>query len=381
LPANLVFIYPRRQIDPSNWLSFMPLAILIALFSLFWRYRQSWGRPLLFALSYYILMLLPVLGFFSIYFMKYSLVADHYQYVSIAGMIALVISAGCFLAARLGRWGNIVAKTAGVVILALLATLTWRQCRIYKDEKTLWSDVLLKNPNSWMAHNELGVILQSEGRLDEAMAHYRCVLQFGPNNVEVYNNIGNVFQLQGKTDEAVDYYLKALQVNPNCFAAYYNAGTLFQQQGKTDSAIDYFRQAVRLKPDFAEAHYSLGIVLSEQNKFDQAADHFRKVIYLRPDDADAYCRLGVALQAQGKFDEAISCHRRALKLKPDFAEAYNNIGIALAAEGKLDEAIGYFQQALKVRPDYPKARQNLINTMKQREQFIKKNTPEKTASK
>jgi len=337
LPANLIFVYPRWQINPEEWLVYVPFAALTGLFLLLLRYRQSWAKSLLFALSYYVVMLLPVLGFFSIYFMKYSLVADHYQYAAIIGMIALVVSAGYFIAVRLGRWGNIIAKTAAVVILALLATLTWRQCRIYKDVETLWSDVLLKNPDSWIAHNDLGIALQSKGRLDEAMAHYRHALQFR-TDAEVYNNIGNLFTQQGKTTEAAEYYLKALRANPDYINTYYNMGKLFQIQGKTDAAIDCFRQAVRRNPGMVEAHYSLAL----------------------------------ALQTQGKLDEALDCYRRALQLKPGLAEAYNNIGTILAVQGRLDEAIEYFQQALKFRPDYPKARQNLINTLKQ--QQLLKNT-------
>lgn len=338
VPVNLIFIYPRWQINPEEWLVYVPFAALTGLFLLLLRYRQNWAKSLLFALSYYVVMLLPVLGFFSIYFMKYSLVADHYQYASIIGMIALVVSAGYFIAARLGRWGSIIAKTAAVVILALLATLTWRQCRIYKDVETLWSDVLLKNPNSWIAHNDLGIALQSKGRLDEAMAHYRRALQFRAD-AEVYNNIANVFTQQGNSNEAAEYYLKALKVNPNYVNAYYNMGKLFQIQGKTDAAIDCFRQALRRNPALVEAHYSLGF----------------------------------ALQTQGKLDEAQDCYRRALRQKPDFPEAYNNIGTILAVQGRLDEAVEHFHQALKFRPDYPKARQNLINTLKQ-QQLLKNTT-------
>jgi hypothetical protein len=101
LPVHLVFIYPRWQIDPAKWFSWIPDLALLAVFGLCWRYRVSWGRPVLFALGYFIVMLVPILGFFNTYFMRYSLVADHYQYAAIIGVIALATVGGSRLATRL----------------------------------------------------------------------------------------------------------------------------------------------------------------------------------------------------------------------------------------------------------------------------------------
>ena len=54
-----------------------------------WLYRKTWGRPLFFAWGFFCVSLLPVLGLIDVYFMKYSLAADHYQYAAIIGVIAL----------------------------------------------------------------------------------------------------------------------------------------------------------------------------------------------------------------------------------------------------------------------------------------------------
>jgi hypothetical protein len=126
LPLNLSFIYPRWEIDPTNWLSYIPGLVLIGLLWLCWRFRQSWGQAVLFALGYFVVTLGPVLGFFNIYFMKYSFVADHYQYVSIIGIIALLVAVGCRVLKQLGRGGArlvYVGATAVLVVLGLLTCL------------------------------------------------------------------------------------------------------------------------------------------------------------------------------------------------------------------------------------------------------------------
>jgi tetratricopeptide (TPR) repeat protein len=117
-PARLIFVYPRWQIDPAKWFVWIPDLALVALAALGWRFRSSWGKPVLFALGYCLVMLLPILGFFNVYFMRYSLVADHYQYVSMIGVIALAAAAMDRLAARFGGGGSTPALlvVAGLVV-------------------------------------------------------------------------------------------------------------------------------------------------------------------------------------------------------------------------------------------------------------------------
>ena len=88
-PHPLIFIYPRWQIDASHPLAYLPvLAATGALFFL-WRRRNGWGRPLFFACAYFVVSLFPLLGFFNVYFFRFSFVADHFQYLASMGPLAL----------------------------------------------------------------------------------------------------------------------------------------------------------------------------------------------------------------------------------------------------------------------------------------------------
>ncbi|MGI8966742.1 MAG: hypothetical protein ACR2H1_11740, partial [Limisphaerales bacterium] len=94
VPIHLAFVYPRWEINGGALLSYLPALALLGWLFFLWAFRKSWGKPFLFGVGYFILTLFPVLGFFNIYFQKYSLVADHWQYTSIIGIIALVIGLG-----------------------------------------------------------------------------------------------------------------------------------------------------------------------------------------------------------------------------------------------------------------------------------------------
>src|SRR6202000_3107761 len=95
-PHPLVFIYPRWILQPSQPLSYLPLAAAVALAAVLWWERNSWGRPMLTVAGYFVVVLLPAIGFFNIFPFRYSFVADHFQYLAAIGPLA-VIAAGVTL--------------------------------------------------------------------------------------------------------------------------------------------------------------------------------------------------------------------------------------------------------------------------------------------
>ena len=89
LPLNLAFIYPQWHIDAGNPLWWLPLAAVVVVTAVLWWYRDGWSRPWLWAWAPFCVALLPVMGLTDVYFMKYSLVADHYQHIAIIAVLGL----------------------------------------------------------------------------------------------------------------------------------------------------------------------------------------------------------------------------------------------------------------------------------------------------
>jgi len=359
LPVNLAFIYPLWKIDPANIVSYIPGLLLIILLALAWRYRRGWGRPVFFALSFYIVMLLPVLGFFTIYFMRYSPVADHYQYVSIIGLISFTAAVCYGILGRYGLRGANTAKAIGVLAAVIFAISAWRQCRIYRDIEILWSDTLQKNPDSWVAHNEIGSVYKEGGRFSEAKEQYRKAIQIKPDYVEAYNNLGTVFQTEKDFGQAIECYLQAIKYKADSAETHSNFGAALQCQGRLDEAIGHFRKALDVRPDFVDAHIGLALALHSQGKIDEAISQYQQVLRIKPDFIEVYDNLAAALVQQNRLDEAVDCCRKALRIKPDSAGAYCNLGIILGKYGKLDEAANHFRRALRLKPDYADACYNL----------------------
>jgi tetratricopeptide (TPR) repeat protein len=359
LPLNLCFVYRRWQIDPNNLLSYAPGLLWTVGLAMCWRYRRRWGRPCLLGLGFYTLMLLPALGFFNVYFMRYSLVADRWQYFSIIGLIALVVGGGAAIVQRAGPQNVAFGKFAAVVLLLALGASTWEQTHVYRDPETLWRDTLTKDPDSCLAQNNLGVILRGRGELTEARQHYEQAVRIAPDYFEAHNNLGNVLLQLGDAPAAIEEFGRALQIQPNQPETRYNLGNALLQLGKLANAITEYETALRIRPDYAEAHNNLGSALLESDKVTEAIAQFEQAVRLHPDFVEAHYNLGVAFAIQGRRNEALEQYRKTIQIKPDYADAYGNLADVLTAQGQLDEAIENYQRAVVLSPNSAQAHYRL----------------------
>ena len=201
------------------------------------------------------------------------------------------------------------------------------------------------------------------GRLLQAEAIYRQILQGAPNHPDALHLLGVIAHQTGKNELAVELISKAISVNPSS-SMYCNLGYALNDQGKLDAAVESYRKALAIKPDFVEVHSNLGIALQQQGKLDAAIESYQKAVSIKPDFAEVHSNLGIALQQQGKLDAAVESYRKALAIKPDFAEVHSNLGIALKDQGKLDAAIESYHKALSIKPNFAEAHSNLGNALK-----------------
>ena len=365
-PTNLAFVYPRWEVAADLFWRWLPLAGVVAVgIVLYQRRREPWAQASAFGLGFFVLALLPVLGFFDVYYFRYSFVADHFQYLASAGLIALVASAGVSVCKRTGRLGRNIGVATASATLMMLAALTWRQGHSYRNNETLWRDVVRKNPNSWMAHCNLAQAYALAGRMPEAIPHWEQALRIKPDYAGAHNNLGDALVQQGRLPEAVGEFEQVLRLRPGDAGAHHNLANALKLLGKTTEAIGHWEEALRIKPDYAEAHNDFGAALAQMGKTTDAIAHIEEALRLQPDFAEAHNNLGISLVQAGRVPEAIAQYEQALQINPEYAEAHYNLGIALAQVDRVTEAMEHWQQALQIRPDYAEAHYNLGVTLAQ----------------
>lgn len=283
-PADLAFVYPRWTIDtgnPGQWV--FPAAVAL-FFPALWLLRRRIGAGPLAAFLFYGFTLAPASGFFDVFPMKYSFVADHFVYLASLGPIVLAAAAASRALDRAGGWRPALARALPVLVLLPLGALTWRQGRDYRDLETLWRATIEVNPKAWMAQYNLGKLLADAGKKEEAERRYRLALEAKPDLVEAWTNLANLLSDEGKTDEAIAAYERALASDPGYAPALYNLGVALQEAGRLDEAAEVYGRAARAGPDFAAtAHNNRAVVLYHLGRYREAWA-----------DAEAAYRLGQA---------------------------------------------------------------------------------------
>lgn len=245
LPINLSFVYYNWRGEMPEWILFLSFFALFFSVVVGFLYRQHIiVKGIFFSLLSFIVLIFPVLGFFDIYFMSYSPAADHWQYPA----YLLIIPGIVFLVDKLLSAPVIKSGLAALATMACLV-LSFQHTAIYKDEWTLWNYTLEMNPQSGLALNNLGILLEAQGRIEEAKVFWMRNLEQEPKDVQSHVNMGLYYIRKKQPDQALNHLAEALRQRPDSFSGNVNAGLAFMLKQDYDKAIVHFKIALEIKPD------------------------------------------------------------------------------------------------------------------------------------
>jgi tetratricopeptide (TPR) repeat protein len=350
LPIRLSFIYPRWNIDPRQWWQFAYPAGVVVVVTILWSLRRRIGRGPLTAVLFFIGTLFPALGFANVYPMRYSFVADHFQYLACIGLICLFVS--ILTSAKL-------RAIVGTVLIVMLASLTFARGFAYKDRETLWRDTLSKNPDSWMAHTNLGHALHARGDDAGAGIQYQEALKDAPEVADTHLNAAIGRAMAGDFDGAIAECRRAIEINPSFVDAYANMAKAYLSKGNLSEAENAARRAIEIAPNYPLGHYMLARSLELSGRISQASSEYMAALASNPDDAEAHFHLANILVQMRQGAPAIEHYRAALEIDPRNKFAWVSLGDLLLASGRVDDARYCFQQALRIDPGMAPAKEGL----------------------
>jgi len=361
-PVNLAMIYPRWQIAARNPAAWLPLLLWGAWLGFCWTQRRHWGRHALAALGSFTALLFPVLGVFDMYHLTISPVADHFAYLALLPVMALVAAAGCraggWLTERAGQrraggWQARLGPGAGWAAVLALAVLARQRAGVLADEERLWRDTLARSPAAWVAHNNLGCLLAEQNRLGEAVRHFQAALAVHPRHAAAHRNLGRALTLQGRWAEAAEHLRAAVRLNPTDAEAWRALAAAYEGLRQPGNAVRCVRQALRLQPD-AATRLQLAGLLRATGDLTGAVDQLRRALAARPDSAEGWNNLAWLLATAPQAElrdgpEAVRCAERACALT-DYRQArmVGTLAAAYAAAGRFEEAVDTARRAIEL---------------------------------
>jgi protein O-mannosyl-transferase len=357
-PLDLSVFYPYRGHWPGSTV-WCASASLLGICLWVWR----WRKPAPFLLAgwlWFVGTLVPVLGLVQVG--RQSL-ADRYTYIPSIGMFLFVVW-GAHALLRRGRRqvprSAVVAQSAvAAMVLVFCSALTVRQISYWRTSESLFQHALDLDPNNFMAHGQLAVAFEQQGRFGEARSQYEAVLRLQPEDVNARNLLGSLLLRMDRTEDAIRQFQEAVKSRPEFAEAHNNLAYVYRGQGRLAEAAREYQEAVRLNPADFRIRLNLAAVMLSQGQGDEAIRQLQEAVRLNPDDATTRIDFGSLLFNAGHIDEAFAQFAEAVRCEPASAEAHFGLGSALARKARNEEAREQFVQALKLRPDYPEAQQQL----------------------
>lgn len=295
-PHPLSFIYPRWDATEGGAFALLFPLLVIAALALLWIRRGSWGRGPLVAILFFIGTLTPALGLIDVFPMRYSWVADHFQYHASIGLLALL---GGGLARLLTRFPPIPRTVALALPVLACAGVTFARTPAYRDLRSLWTDTLTKNPRAWMAQHNLGMVEFDAGRLREAIERYRAALAIREDLPNTHYNLGSALARAGQPDLALAHLERALALDPKLPGVRTNLGNVLQKLGRRAEAIAHYRAALESDPKAVSARQNLAFVLADAGDLGGAIEQYRLLLERNPGDLASASRVAWLLATAG----------------------------------------------------------------------------------
>lgn len=195
--------------------------------------------------------------------------------------------------------------------------------------------------------------LHQAGRLDEAEAAYRRLLEISPENADLLHLLGMIAVQKGAYEAACGYLYKAVRLVPKAVPYRFTLAHALQESGHPKEALEHYKGVLELDASMPETYNNMGIIERRLGHPDAARAYFEKA--RRTDSSFAPALINIALleRAEGKTAEALALLDEAVRLAPGEAEPYAQKALVLRDSGRPEEAAELYRAALEKDPGNP----------------------------
>ena len=316
-PRHLAPLYPHPGSSiPLSQIA-LSAAVLLGLTAVVLRCRQR--RYLAVGWFWFLGVLVPMIGIVTV---GEQAMADRYLYIPIIGVLISLVWAVWEIAEEKRIAKQWVAMPAAVIVL-FLGGVTHHQLGYWRDGETLWRYTLSVTQSNYMAHDNLAMALDKQGRVEEAIPEFEAAEALHPYPLPQVLSMGIYLQRHGHEQDALDMYQKVLNrsTDPQLRArAWSQIGSANAQVKNYDQAKLSYESALQLNPKDPAALVGIGLLAERNGHSAEAATQLARAVNVDPGGVD-YVLLAHALRRDGREREAESAEELARKISPDLSQA------------------------------------------------------------
>jgi protein O-mannosyl-transferase len=323
-PARLAPLYPHPGDSLPVWQVVVWAMVLVGLTAAVIRWRDR--RYLAVGWFWFLGVLVPMIGLVQV---GEQAMADRFVYVP---MIGLAIALVWGIAEVAGEKG--ISKTwltvPAVAAVLVLGGLTHRQLGFWRDGETLWRYTLSVTQRNYMAHDNLAMVLDKQGRIDEAIPEFRAAEALHNYPLPQVLSMGIYLQRNQRVPEALELFQKVQQraSDPTMRAtAWSQAGSAYAQTKDYDKAKQSYEKALQLNPNDAAALVASGLLAERDGDFARAAVQLTHAVKVEPSDV-GFLMAADALRRAGRGEEAEGADALARTTSTDLGKARRSVGEA-----------------------------------------------------
>jgi tetratricopeptide (TPR) repeat protein len=353
VPYQLSAVYPYPdKLSLLHYASVIPVILIAILIYRSARHRTELVFGSLFFL-FNVVFMLQIVGAGQAY------LADRFTYLAYIGLFFLIAWGLNFLVTS--KW-KIHAIILGLMYLVVLGTVTFERTRIWKNSKTLFSDVIKKYPDYALAYTNLGFYYSDQNQMDKAIAAYTRSIGLDPAQHVTYSNRGEALFNRGEIDKALQDMNMAIKLKPDYVKALSNRGAIWGAKKEYQKALADLDRAIALDPRNLSAYSNRILVNYTLGNYEKTIQDVNAYLEIKPGDADMVNVRGLCYGGLNRDREALDDFNRSIQLNPNAGAYYQNRSSLLYKtgdrRGALQDALRAQQLGLKVDPRYLKILQN-----------------------
>lgn len=326
--------------NPVVWVTLITIGV--AVYYAHKNYSRGQWLPL-FGLLFFFISFAPVSNFFKLIG---TTMAERLMYLPSIGFCIFLV----FFIWQITHGRELLFYSLSGIIFIFFASRTFVRNFDWRDDFTLYKATVRATPRCSRAHFNLANHYKKQGKLDEALHHYKLSWEIAPNYGAPLVGVGEILFQQGKFQEAEEVFRQVIRMEDRYYPAHHNLAMVLEKLGKYEEAVAEYKRTIELRPTEPGPYFNLGLLYLDLDNPTSAKEYFLLALKLQPELYGNLLKIAEQYGREKKWNKAIALLESGIAATPQEFGGYLYLGKVYAVLGNKESALANLKQALALNP-------------------------------